>query len=339
MEKLIIMKKQLLFLHEELRKVKSFHKESSKNFKSFFTSMNVSFKILNKGSMFNDIHYMNIINLNIIESFSNQVLKQSHHHHQLHRNLKEEGNRLKVYEKEIDKRIKTLQSIYKRGEGLDEKNQFEEAEKEVESLLKDLSQNISLVRESIKKSFDTYIDGLCSFAETKKQMIDLHSRTEKSYRDCSPVIEKRFHLLLNFNKEEDHVQGEEQEIDYENENENENENEFYDKVYDNQYDDRIDQIDHPNNTTFYTPIKSNRRLFLSSTVSKNNYQVNNITPESKLNTNQSNQTKSDFKESRNKMVNSYLITKNSSSSNHPQNYPSGKFRRSISQSADNYQQI
>ncbi len=73
MEKLIIMQKQLLFLHEELRKVKSFHKESSKNFKAFYQNMNNSFKLINKGNLFNDIHYLNLINLNVIEFFTAQV--------------------------------------------------------------------------------------------------------------------------------------------------------------------------------------------------------------------------------------------------------------------------
>jgi len=77
-----MMKKQLLFLHDELRKVKKFHKvsdllklkESSKNFKKFYISMNNSYKAINNGNIFNEIHYLNIVNLNMIEFFTNQVL-------------------------------------------------------------------------------------------------------------------------------------------------------------------------------------------------------------------------------------------------------------------------
>jgi len=74
MEKLAIMDKQIISLHEELRRVKRFHKESSKNFREFHKYMTSSLKILTQGDIYNDIHYTNILNMSIIEYFCKHVI-------------------------------------------------------------------------------------------------------------------------------------------------------------------------------------------------------------------------------------------------------------------------
>jgi hypothetical protein len=73
MEKLTFMQKQLTNTHMELRKVKRFHKQSSVNFKQFHDSMSCSLKLLTKGDIYNDIHYVNIMNMSMIELFTKHV--------------------------------------------------------------------------------------------------------------------------------------------------------------------------------------------------------------------------------------------------------------------------
>jgi phosphodiesterase/alkaline phosphatase D-like protein len=73
MEKLTFMTKQLNTAHIELRKVKRFHKQSSKHFKAFYESMSTSLKLLTTGDIYNDIHYVNIINMSTIEHFTKHV--------------------------------------------------------------------------------------------------------------------------------------------------------------------------------------------------------------------------------------------------------------------------
>lgn len=213
MEKLVLMQKQLLFLHEQLRKVKSFHKTSSKNFRVFHTSMKNSIKGLNKGDLFNDIHCSNILSLNVIEFFTTQILKQSFSHSVIHRRLKEEGNKLKIFEKELEKRIKVFSATFKKREHEGAKSfilneiavsdlnrnepQIVDLNKEVESTLKEMSFQFGVIRENIKRSFDDYIDSLCAFSQTKKQMRCLQDKTEENFKDCSPILEKKFDLLLN----------------------------------------------------------------------------------------------------------------------------------------------
>lgn len=100
---------------------------------------------------------------------------------------------MKNVEKDISKRLKALRKC--KTSAL-----FEDKESEVEALYKELCAVFTKVRESLKNSFDTYIDTLCSFSQTKGTMERMKARIDESYNDCSPIIDKKFDLLLNFNK-------------------------------------------------------------------------------------------------------------------------------------------
>jgi hypothetical protein len=215
MEKLENMQKQLLFLHAEFRKVKAFHKDSSQIFKKFNSDMTSSLKSLNKGNIFNEIHYLNMLNLNTIEFFTSQVLRQSNVHSMIHLRLKEEGNKLKVFEKELTKRIKSIKTAIMKQEGSNlnigestfavpsglrkEESQILNFNLEIETTLKELSAQFTLIRQTIQKSFDDYIETLCSFAETKTRLKFLHGKSEENFKECSPLMEKKFDLLMNLN--------------------------------------------------------------------------------------------------------------------------------------------
>jgi hypothetical protein len=73
MEKLNFMSKQLVSAHAELRRVKRFHKQSSKHFKQFYENMSLSLKLLTNGDIYNELHYVNLINMSMIEYFTKHV--------------------------------------------------------------------------------------------------------------------------------------------------------------------------------------------------------------------------------------------------------------------------
>jgi hypothetical protein len=74
MDTLLKFKEQLTLLHIELRNIKKFFKESATNFKQFHCKMNDSLKILDRPDLFNEIHFLEYTNFNIIEFFNSQVI-------------------------------------------------------------------------------------------------------------------------------------------------------------------------------------------------------------------------------------------------------------------------
>lgn len=149
--------------------------------------MSKSLKEINQGDLFNDIHYMNYTNINIIQFFTEKVKTQAKEYASIHSYLKEEGNKIKDIEKDLDKRLKkplfSIQEIC-----------LEES-KEIESDFKLLSTSIYQIRESIKRSFETFINQLCTFAETKDTLQELLLQGQQSYNDASPIISKKLNAL------------------------------------------------------------------------------------------------------------------------------------------------
>jgi len=160
--------------------------------------------------MFNEIQFTNLMSLNVIEFFNNQILSQAIHHAAIHKRLKEEGNKLKIYERELERKIRTLTQASKKrdteyaGEISEITTEIRPNEphivdlpKELDNLFKDMSFNMSNLRYTIKKSFDDYIESLCSFAQTKNKMRHFQTKSEDAYKDSSPIMEKKFELLMN----------------------------------------------------------------------------------------------------------------------------------------------
>lgn len=219
MEKLENMRKQLLFLHAELRKVKCFHKASAKNFQQFYNEMTTTLKTLKNGNIFNEIHYLNMLNINMIDFFNSQIYRQSQLQSSIHSRLKEEGNKLKIFERELDKRLKTLRAAIKQRENRKGENTFSistlkkdephilNLNLEIESTLKELAGQFTQIRESIKISFDDYLDTLCSFAETRHRLKFLHQKSDENFKECSPLMDKKYELLMNLDRNpiESHV--------------------------------------------------------------------------------------------------------------------------------------
>ncbi len=193
MEKVLIMQKQLLSLHEEFRRIKKFYKESSKKFRNFYHTMNNSIKIINKGDIFNDIQFLTYSNCNAIEHFINQISIESFTHSDIHLKLKHDGNDLKNFEKNLGTKIKNLEARYKKGGNQDF---YEITKLETTHLLEEISGKIYTIRTEIKDSFDIYILSLCKFGEIQNEMKAVQETNTQNYNSCSPVFEGRFNSLI-----------------------------------------------------------------------------------------------------------------------------------------------
>ena len=113
----------------------------------------------------------------------------------------------------MDKRIKSFQGQIKKEEKAIFKENFlggEENEKpieivsemttELEATFKEISNYFMSIRDSVKKSFDEYLETLGAFAGTKEKLLILQMKSNENYNDCSPIIDRKLDLLLNLNQ-------------------------------------------------------------------------------------------------------------------------------------------
>jgi hypothetical protein len=113
----------------------------------------------------------------------------------------------------MDKRIKSFQGQIKKEEkaifkenflGGEEKEQpieiVSEMTAEIEDTFKEISNYFMSIRDSIKKSFDEYLETLGAFAGTKEKLLILQMKSNENYNDCSPIIDRKLDLLLNLNQ-------------------------------------------------------------------------------------------------------------------------------------------
>jgi hypothetical protein len=128
--------------------------------------------------------------MNIIEKFIEETLKQSQEQVDIHKELKKVGNDLKIFEKELKKKIKDLQCL---------KNEEITMTEPYDNILRELSKYFSNVRGYIKESFESYIKSLCSFSDIKENIYTLLEESNLNYNDCSPILDKKFNMLLSFN--------------------------------------------------------------------------------------------------------------------------------------------
>ena len=72
MEKVNYLFKQLVNAYNELKRVKKFHKQSALYFKQFYEALCKSTKL--NGDVNNELQYMNVIYMSMIECFTNNVI-------------------------------------------------------------------------------------------------------------------------------------------------------------------------------------------------------------------------------------------------------------------------
>ena len=191
MEKLKLMQTQIEFLHKQLRKTKAFYKKSSSLFKYLYKNLLSSLQQINNGNLFNEIDYINISNYNIIEFFIINIHNQSEIHKKIHMFLKEEGNKLKEQEKNISLMINQINKSNKNNNkyNYDDLNQ----------IFLNSTSIIFDIKNSIKESFDKYIESLCTFAETKNKMENVKNEINK---ENNKNINDKFSFIFNNNIKE-----------------------------------------------------------------------------------------------------------------------------------------
>lgn len=176
MNKLSQLSKQISSIQSELRRTKQFFKSSSSIFSSFYSNMKSSLKSLNNCDIFNDIQYMNYSNIEIINHFVQKILMNASIHSDIHLSLKEEGKKLKLIQKQISKqRVKN---------------------ENPNELLSESTKLICAIRNEIKKSFDAYIETLCSFAETKTQLEEMKQKCDETFRNDQPIFNHRLNTAF-----------------------------------------------------------------------------------------------------------------------------------------------
>ena len=191
MEKLKLMQTQIEFLHKQLRKTKAFYKKSSSLFKYLYKNLLSSLQQINNGNLFNEIDYINISNYNIIEFFIININNQSEIHKKIHMFLKEEGNKLKEQEKNISLMLNQINKSNKNNNkyNYDDLNQ----------IFLNSTSIIFDIKNSIKESFDKYIESLCTFAETKNKMENIKNEINK---ENNKNINDKFSFIFNNNIKE-----------------------------------------------------------------------------------------------------------------------------------------
>jgi hypothetical protein len=71
---------------------------------------------------------------------------------------------------------------------------------EAEHILKEMSEFVMFIRETVSQSLKDYNDSLRSFSDIRNNLSTLMKETGESYNDCSPHMSKKMDLFLNFGK-------------------------------------------------------------------------------------------------------------------------------------------
>ena len=245
MEKAEFIFSQLKLFHTELSKMKKFYYSSHQHFKKFSIDMqNTLNQLKQSNNIFNEIEFMNYINLKSIHYFVDFISEKSEENLLNYTNLKKEEYKIKITEQNLKKNIKTFKKSNKNN--LVNKN--EDIEKETEKAFDILCK----IKDTIKNSFDSYINSLCSFSETKNKIKQMKEKYEKQF---NKEFNTEFKLNLIFHNSNSNYNS--PRFNYSNNNN------YYN--YSNSNEDRVDKIIH-----FFSSVnKKDKQIFNSKKVFSN----------------------------------------------------------------------
>ena len=241
MEKAEFIFSQLKLFHSEFNKMKKFYYSSHQHFKKFSIDMqNTLNQLKQSNNIFNEIEFMNYINLKSIHYFVDFIIEKSEENLLNYTNLKNEEYKIKKTEENLKKNIKTFKKINKNNSVI--KN--EDLEKEIEKAFDILCK----IKDIIKNSFDSYINSLCSFSETKNKIQQMKENYEKQ---LNKEFNTEFKLNLIFQNSNSNYNS--PRFNYSN-----NKN-YYDYNYNNSNEDRVDKIMH-----FFSTVNKKDKQILNS---------------------------------------------------------------------------
>ena len=245
MEKAEFIFSQLKLFHTELSKMKKFYYSSHQHFKKFSIDMqNTLNQLKQSNNIFNEIEFMNYINLKSIHYFVDFISEKSEENLLNYTNLKKEEYKIKITEQNLKKNIKT----FKKSNKNNSVNKNEDLEKETEKAFDILCK----IKDSIKNSFDSYINSLCSFSETKNKIKQMKEKYEKQF---NKEFNTEFKLNLIFHNSNSNYNS--PRFNYSNNNN------YYN--YSNSNEDRVDKIIH-----FFSSVnKKDKQIFNSKKVFSN----------------------------------------------------------------------
>ncbi len=245
MEKAEFIFSQLKLFHSEFNKMKKFYYSSHQHFKKFSIDMqNTLNQLKQSNNIFNEIEFMNYINLKSIHYFVDFISEKSEENLLNYTNLKKEEYKIKITEQNLKKNIKTFKKSNKNN--LVNKN--EDIEKETEKAFDILCK----IKDTIKNSFDSYINSLCSFSETKNKIKQMKEKYEKQF---NKEFNTEFKLNLIFHNSNSNYNS--PRFNYSNNNN------YYN--YSNSNEDRVDKIIH-----FFSSVnKKDKQIFNSKKVFSN----------------------------------------------------------------------
>ena len=241
MEKAEFIFSQLKLFHKEFNKMKSFYHSSYQHFKKFSIDMkNTLNQLKQSNNIFNEIEFMNYINLKSIHYFVDFIIEKSEENLLNYTNLKNEEYKIKKTEENLKKNIKTYKKINKNNSIV--KN--EDLEKEIEKAFDVLCK----IKDIIKNSFDSYINSLCSFSETKNKIQQMKENYDKQ---LNKEFNTEFKLNLIFQNLNSNYNS--PRFNYSN-----NKN-YYNYDYSNSNEDRVDKIMH-----FFSSVNKKDKQILNS---------------------------------------------------------------------------
>ena len=241
MEKAEFIFSQLSLFHKEFDKMKSFYYSSYQHFKRFSSDMkNTLNQLKQSNNIFNEIEFMNYINLKSIHYFVDFISEKSEENLLNYTKLKNEEHKIKITEKNLKKNIKISKKINKNNSI----NTNEDLEKETEKAFDILCK----IKDIIKNSFDSYINSLCSFSETKNKIKQMKEKYDKQFNED---FNTKFKLNLIFQNSNSNYNS--PRFNYSN-----NKN-YYDYNYNNSNEDRVDKIMH-----FFSTVNKKDKQILNS---------------------------------------------------------------------------
>ena len=250
MEKAQLILSQLLLFHKEYNKITYFYKESYEYFKKFSSSMKNSLNHFIKGTIFNEIEFMKFTNFQSIKFFVDFISEKTEENYLIYDNLKEEEKKIKEVEKNLMKNIKNMRKLIKNDISKNNENKIKNIENEIENTL-----NIFYtIKDSIKNSFDKYIDSICSFSETEEKIKKIKEKYDKQFNED---FNTKFKLNLIFQNSNSNYNS--PRFNYSN-----NKDKNYSENISNSNEDRIDKMMHFFSTIKKTDKKLNsKKMFLN----------------------------------------------------------------------------
>ena len=251
MEKAQLILSQLLLFHKEYNKITYFYKESYEYFKKFSSSMKNSLNKFIKGTIFNEIEFMKFTNFQSIKFFVDFISEKTEENYLIYDNLKEEEKKIKEVEKNLMKNIKNMRKLIKNDISKNNENKIKNFENEIENTL-----NIFYtIKDSIKNSFDKYINSLCSFSETEEKIKKIKEKYDKQFNEFNQLFYEKINLIFeNTNSNINSPR-----FNYTN-----NKDKNYSENISNSNEDRIDKMMHFFSTIKKTDKKLNsKKIFMN----------------------------------------------------------------------------